>query len=45
MSEPQPPEGEELKAPFGFRLMVVLVVIYLGWRLVQGIAWVINRIG
>ena len=45
MSEPQPPEDEELKAPFGFRLMVVLVVIYLGWRLVQGIAWVINRIG
>jgi hypothetical protein len=39
-----PPEGEELKAPFSFRLMVVLVVIYLGWRLVQGIAWVIARI-
>jgi len=45
MSEPQPPEDEELKAPFGFRLMVVLVVIYLGWRLVQGVLWLIDRIG
>ncbi|HLF44294.1 MAG TPA: hypothetical protein VJA46_12340 [Acidimicrobiia bacterium] len=45
MSGPQPPEGEELKAPFGFKLMVVLVVIYLGWRLVQGVLWLIDRIG
>ncbi|MEX2251096.1 MAG: hypothetical protein WD895_03380 [Acidimicrobiia bacterium] len=45
MSEPQPPEGEELKAPFSFKLMVVLVVIYLGWRLIQGILWLIGRIG
>lgn len=44
MSEARPPEGEDLKTPLGFKLMVVLVVLYLGWRLVQGIAWVIDRI-
>ncbi|HEY4584577.1 MAG TPA: hypothetical protein VIH32_03075 [Acidimicrobiia bacterium] len=45
MSEPQPPEDEELKAPFGFRLMVVLVVIYLGWRLVQAVLSLIDHVG
>jgi hypothetical protein len=45
MSDPQPPDGDELKTPFGFRLMVVLVVIYLGWRLVQAIGWVIDQLG
>jgi hypothetical protein len=29
----------------GFKLMVVLVVIYLGWRLVQAIGWVIDQLG
>lgn len=45
MSEPQPPEDEELKAPFSFKLMVAAVAIYLGWRLVQGVLWLIDRIG
>ncbi|MDP9493887.1 MAG: hypothetical protein M3P87_01490 [Actinomycetota bacterium] len=44
MSEPPVPGGEELKTPFGFKLMVVLIVLYLGWRLVQGVAWLIDRI-
>lgn len=44
MTEPTPPEDEEFKAPFGFRLMVVLIVIYLGWRLVQTVIWLIDRI-
>ena len=35
---------EDLKTPFSFKLMVILAVLYLGWRLVQGIAWVINRL-
>ncbi len=26
------------KTPFSFKLMVGLAVLYLGWRLVQGIA-------
>lgn len=35
---------EELKTPFSFKLMVALTVLYLGWRLVQGIAWLIQQI-
>lgn len=30
---------EEIKTPFSFKLMVVLVVLYLGWRLVEGLVW------
>ena len=46
MSEPPPPGGqEEIKTPFSFKLMVVLTVLYLGWRLIQGIAWVIRQLG
>ncbi|MFZ0012923.1 MAG: hypothetical protein WAL25_02295 [Acidimicrobiia bacterium] len=30
----------DVKTPFTFKLMVVLVVLYLGWRLVQGLVWV-----
>lgn len=44
MSDPGRPQ-EEVKTPFSFKLMVVLAVLYLGWRLVQGIAWLIERIG
>jgi hypothetical protein len=32
-------EHDDLKTPISFKLMVVLVVVYLGWRLVQGIVW------
>jgi hypothetical protein len=35
---------EDVKTPFSFKLMVVLAVLYLGWRLVQGIVWLIDRI-
>jgi hypothetical protein len=42
MTEPQ--EQEEIKTPFTFKLMVVLVVLYLGWRLVQGVIWVWQQI-
>lgn len=45
MSEPTPPDQEEFKTPFSFKLMVVLTVLYLGWRLVQGIAWVVRQLG
>jgi hypothetical protein len=34
-------EAEEYKAPWHFKLMIVLAVIYLGWRLVQMIQWVV----
>lgn len=33
-------EQDDLKTPFSFKLMIVLVVLYLGWRLVQGVLWV-----
>ena len=46
MTNPQPPpETEEIKTPFSFKLMVVLAVLYLGWRLIQGIVWLISQIG
>lgn len=41
---PQEPLDEDIKAPFTFKLMIVLTVLYLGWRLVQGVMWVIDRI-
>ena len=34
---------EEVRAPFSFKLMIVLTVIYLGWRLIQGIVWLVER--
>ena len=40
-----PPEREE--APpraWSFWLLVVLTALYLGWRLVQGIGWLANRV-
>jgi hypothetical protein len=35
---------DEEKWPIGFMLTIVLVALYLGWRLVQGIAWLIDKI-
>lgn len=37
-------EPENLETPFTFKLMIALTVLYLGWRLVQGIIWVIERL-
>ena len=39
---PQLPDPEDLKAPFSFKLMVALTVLYLGWRLVEAIAWLLG---
>ena len=45
MTDPaQIPPEEEIKTPFSFKLMVVLVVLYLGWRLVEGVVWLFGRI-
>ncbi|HSJ85046.1 MAG TPA: hypothetical protein VLA91_14680 [Acidimicrobiia bacterium] len=48
MSEDYLPAGnqeqEEVKAPFSFKLMIVLTVLYLGWRLIQGIVWLVERL-
>jgi hypothetical protein len=32
-------EQDDLKTPWSFKVMVVLVVLYLGWRLVEAIVW------
>lgn len=42
---PNEAPDEEVKTPFSFKLMVVLAVVYLGWRLIQGIIWVVQQIG
>ncbi|MGH8913661.1 MAG: hypothetical protein ACRDZM_04000 [Acidimicrobiia bacterium] len=35
---------DDVKPPFSFKLMIVLTVIYLGWRLIQGIVWVVEKV-
>jgi GTP-binding protein len=42
MSDSSRRNSEEVKTPFSFKLMIVLVVLYLGWRLIQGIIWLID---
>ena len=41
---PPDPSPEELKTPWSFKIMIALAVLYLGWRLVQGIVWVVQRV-
>lgn len=36
--------GDDVPTPFSFKLMVVLAVAYLGWRLVEGVIWVIQAL-
>lgn len=35
--------GEPPKVPWHFKLLVVALVIYLGWRFVQGVGWVMGK--
>ena len=50
MSDELLPESESdeptevVRAPFSFKLMIALTIAYLGWRLVQGIVWVVERL-
>jgi hypothetical protein len=34
------PTEKPVATPWHFKLLVLAVVLYLGWRLIQGIAWV-----
>jgi hypothetical protein len=34
-------EAEEYRAPWHFKLMVAMAVVYLTWRLVQMISWLV----
>lgn len=36
--------GDPPKTPWHFKLLVVAVVVYLGWRAVQGVVWLIEQI-
>ena len=38
------PDDEIPQAPWSFKIMVALAVLYLGWRLVQGVMWLIDRL-
>lgn len=43
--EEEPAEGErQAKAPWHFKFIVVGSVVYLGWRLYQGISWLAHHI-
>jgi hypothetical protein len=35
--------AEDVKAPWHFKLLIVAVVLYLGWRFVQLIGWLIQQ--
>ena len=37
-------ESDDEPWPVGFMVILLLAALYLGWRLVQGIAWVIDKI-
>jgi hypothetical protein len=39
LKEPAP-----VKAPWHFWLMVIALVIYLGWRMVEGVVWIFDKI-
>ena len=38
------PDDAEIRVPWHFKLLLVATVVYLGWRAVQGIAWVVDRL-
>lgn len=38
------PDENVPPAPWSFKIMVVLAVIYLAWRLIQGLIWVVERL-
>ena len=35
-------EGDAPKAPWHFKLALAAVAVYLGWRAVQGVMWVLS---
>jgi hypothetical protein len=37
--------AEDPGAPWHFKLLIVAVVLYLGWRAVQGVEWVVHALG
>lgn len=44
-SAPEPlDDNDAAPPPVSFWVMIILAVLYLGWRFVQGIMWLIDRI-
>ena len=43
VADPVNDPDQAQKIPWHFWLLLAALVIYLGWRLVQGIGWVIGR--
>lgn len=41
---PDHDEPPDERAPWSFRLVVALTALYLLWRLVQGVMWVVHRL-
>jgi hypothetical protein len=35
-------QSESVKAPWHFKLLLLALVIYLGWRLIQIIGWIVT---
>lgn len=35
---------EARRVPWHFKLLLLATVVYLGWRLVQGIVWVVHHL-
>jgi hypothetical protein len=35
-------QPEQPKVPWHFWLLLITLVIYLGWRLVQGVVWIFS---
>ena len=42
--QPAPDAADEETWPVGFMIILTLAALYLGWRLVQGIGWVIDKL-
>lgn len=38
------PDDQVPPAPWSFKIMVTLAAVYLAWRLIQGIVWVVERV-
>jgi hypothetical protein len=41
VAEPRKAEAEVPKAPWHFKLLLLAVVVYLTWRVIQMISWVV----
>jgi hypothetical protein len=48
VADPEAADGAEVdapaRAPWHFWVLVAGVLVYLGWRLIQGIGWLIGRL-